>query len=52
VDARYIPPRRWRDRTPRRWRSRPAIQYLTLTALAIVGALIVLDLIYRRACLF
>ncbi len=24
-DARYIPPRRWRDRTPRRWRDRIAI---------------------------
>jgi hypothetical protein len=42
VEARYIPPRRWRDRRPRRWRDGPAIRYLSLTALAIVVALIVL----------
>ena len=33
-DARYIPPRRWRDRTPRRWRDRLAIRWL---GLAVVG---------------
>ena len=52
MEARYIPPRRWRDRTPRRWPDGPAIRYLTLTALVIVAALIVLDLTYRQACLF
>jgi hypothetical protein len=52
VEARYIPPRRARDRTPRRWRDRLAIRYLPLATLAIVGALVVLDLTYRQACLF
>jgi hypothetical protein len=52
VEARYIPPRRWRDKTPRRWQDRPAIRYLTLTTLAIGVALIVVDLTYRQACLF
>jgi len=52
VEARYIPPRRWRDRTPRRWRDKPAIRRLALAALAIVVALTVLDLTYWQARLF
>lgn len=52
MEARYIPPRRWRDRRPRRWRDSPAIRYLALTALATVVALIVLDLTYWQARLF
>jgi hypothetical protein len=47
--ARYIPPRRWRDRTPRRWRDRFAIRRLALAAVVtVVVALIVFLLIYRR----
>jgi hypothetical protein len=47
VEARYIPPRRWRDNSPRRWRT---FEWLTLAAVGSVGMLIVLDLIYRSAC--
>ena len=48
-DARYIPPRRWRDRTPLRWRDRFAIRRLALaTVVMVVVALIVFLLIYRR----
>jgi hypothetical protein len=48
-DARYIPPRRLRDRTPRRWRDRFAIRRLALaTVVMVVVALIVFLLIYRR----
>jgi hypothetical protein len=28
-EVRYIPPRRWRDRTPRRWRDRFAVRRRT-----------------------
>jgi hypothetical protein len=42
-DARYIPPRRWRDRTPRRY------PWLGLIALVIIVALIVLVLNCRHA---
>jgi hypothetical protein len=45
-NARYIPPRRWRDRTPRRWRDSFPVR-ITLAAVAIVVALIVLVLIYQ-----
>jgi hypothetical protein len=45
-NARYIPPRRWRDRTPRRWRN----GFLIWLALAAVVALIVLVLIWRTGC--
>ena len=49
-DARYIPPRRWHDRTPRRWRDRFAIRRLVLAAVVmVVVALIVFVLIYRNA---
>ncbi len=49
-DARYIPPRRWRDRTPRRWRDRIAIRWLGLAAVVmVVVALVVFVLIYWRA---
>jgi hypothetical protein len=49
-DARYIPPRRWRDRTPRRWRDRLVVRRLALAAvLIIVVALVVFVLIYWRA---
>jgi hypothetical protein len=48
-NARYTPPRRWRDRTPRRWRDSFVIRWLALTALVIVVALIALGLIYRYA---
>jgi hypothetical protein len=49
-DARYIPPRRWRDRTPRRWRDRFAIRrrLALATVVMVVVALIVFLLIYRR----
>jgi len=46
-NARYIPPRRWGDRTPRRWRDRPAFRGLTLAAGVIVVLLIMLLLTYR-----
>jgi hypothetical protein len=39
-NARYIPPRRWRDRTPRRWRDSFAIPRFALVAIVIVVALI------------
>ena len=49
-DARYIPPRRWRDRTPRRWRDRLAIRWLGLAAVVmVVVVLVVVILIYWRA---
>ena len=49
-DARYIPPRRWRDRTPRRWRDRLAIRRLGLAAVVmVVVVLVVVVLIYWRA---
>jgi hypothetical protein len=41
-DARYIPPRRWRDRTPRRY------PWFRLIALVIFVALIVLVLTCRH----
>jgi hypothetical protein len=41
-NARYIPQRRWRDRTPRRWRDSFPVRWLTLAALVIVVALIAL----------
>jgi hypothetical protein len=44
MEARYIPPRRWRDRTPRRYRW-PALT----AAVVIVVALILLVLICRSA---
>jgi hypothetical protein len=48
-DARYIPPRRWRDRTPRRWRDRFATRRLALaTVVMVVVALILFLLVYRR----
>jgi hypothetical protein len=47
VEARYIPARRWRDRTPRRWRDSFAFRRLALAAIVIVVTLIVL--IYWRA---
>jgi hypothetical protein len=50
-NARYIPPRRWRDRTPRRWQDSFAVRWLALVALGIVVSLIVLVLIYRHAWL-
>jgi hypothetical protein len=43
-NARYIPPRRWRDRTPRRWRDRFPIWWL---AFAVIVMLIVFLLICR-----
>jgi hypothetical protein len=46
--ARYIRPRRWRDRTPRRWRDSFAFRRLALAAIVVVVALIALVLIYRR----
>jgi hypothetical protein len=49
MEARYIPPHRWRDRTPRRWRDSFPVRGLTLAALVTVVALIVLALIYRHA---
>jgi hypothetical protein len=49
VEARYIPSRRWRDRTPRRWRDSFAFRRLALAAIVIVLALIALVLIYPRA---
>jgi len=49
-DARYIPPRRWHDRTPRRWRDRFAITRLALAVVVmVVAALIMFVLIYRHA---
>jgi hypothetical protein len=49
-NARYIPPRRWRDRTPRRWRdSFPARRFTLVVALVILVPLIVLVLIYLHA---
>jgi hypothetical protein len=49
-DARYIPPRRWHDRTPRRWRDRFAVRRLALAAVVVVVvALISFLLIYARA---
>jgi hypothetical protein len=42
--GRYIPPRRWRDRTPQHWR---AFRWLTLAAVAIV-VLIVFAMICRH----
>jgi hypothetical protein len=47
-EARYIPPRRWRDRRPRRWRDSFAFRRLA-PAIVVVVALIALVLIYRRA---
>jgi hypothetical protein len=46
-NARYIPPRRWRDWTPRRWRDWPAFRGLTLAAGVIVVLLIMLLVTYR-----
>ena len=50
-DARYIPPRRERDRSPPRgWRDRFPLRRLALTALVmVVVALMVFLLFYRRA---
>jgi len=49
-DARYIPPRRWRDRTLRPWRDRLAIRWLGLAAVVmVVVVLVVVVLIYWRA---
>jgi hypothetical protein len=45
-NARYIPPRRWRDRIPRR---SFVGRWLAFATLVIVAALIVLVLIYRHA---
>jgi hypothetical protein len=47
-NARYIPPRRWRDMSPRRWRNSFAVRCLALAALAMAVAMIVL--IYCHAC--
>jgi hypothetical protein len=47
--ARYIPPRRWRDRRPRRWRDSFAFRRLAPAAIVVVVALIALVLIYRHA---
>jgi hypothetical protein len=43
MEARYIPPRRWRDRTPRRY------PWPALTLVVIVVALILFVLIRRFA---
>jgi hypothetical protein len=49
-DARYIPPRRERDRSRRRWRDRFAVRRLALAAVIMVAvALVAFILIYRRA---
>jgi hypothetical protein len=49
-NARYIPPRRWRDRTRRRrWLDNFVVRRLALAALVIVVLLIVLLLTYRYA---
>ena len=48
-DARYIPPRRWRDRTPRRWRDRSAIRLGLAAVVMVVVVLVVVVLIYWRA---
>jgi hypothetical protein len=47
-DARYIPPRRWRDRTPRRWRDRLAIRLALAAVVMVVVALGLFVLIYRN----
>jgi hypothetical protein len=47
-DARYIPPRRWRDRTPRRWRDRLAIRLPLAAVVMVVVALALFVLIYRN----
>jgi len=41
-DARYITPRRWRDRTPRRWRDRFVVRRLAFAAvaMAVVAAIV------------
>jgi hypothetical protein len=43
-NARYIPPRRWRDRTPRRWRDRFRIWWI---AFGVIVMLVVFLLICR-----
>lgn len=48
MEARYIPPRRWRDTTPRRWRGF-AVRWLALAGIVMVVALIVRVLICRHA---
>jgi len=49
-DARYIPPRRERDKSPRRWRDRFAIRRLLLAGVAmVVVVLVAFMLIYGHA---
>ncbi len=48
MEARYIQPRRWRDRTPRRWRDSLAFRRLATAAIVIVAAWIALVLVYLR----
>jgi hypothetical protein len=45
---RYIPPRRWHDRTPRRWRDRFVVRRIALAAVVmIMVALVAFLLIFR-----
>jgi hypothetical protein len=47
-NARYIPPRRWHDRTPRHWRDRFVVRRLALTAVVMVIVALVVFLLIRR----
>jgi hypothetical protein len=47
-DARYIPPRRWRDKTPRPWRDRFVVQRLIAVGLVMVGIALIAVIVVHQ----